>query len=280
MARSAAEAPSTGFPSLQMGRVRDVCQRAAARVEHWLDGERDQIVLWIPVVLGAGVLAWFVLPDSARWCGFLAAMAALALAAALLPRGGRLSRLVGVGALLAAAGCLLAWTRAEWVAAPVLARPAIVRFEARVERVESLVARDLVRLTLAPVGRGDLPPRVRVNVAAADMGAGIVAGSRIALRARLMPPPGPAVPGAMTLRARPGSTDWGRSGGRSIRRCSSSRPPRRGRGCAPRSPRTFSTGCPAAPGGSPRRWRPAMKGRSPPKMPRRCAVRGSRICFR
>lgn len=179
-----------------MGRGRDVCQRAAARIEHWLEGERDQIVLWVPVALGAGVLAWFVLPDSARWCGFLAAMAALALAAALAPRGGRLPRMVGIGALLAAAGCLLAWTRAEWVAAPVLARPAIVRFDARVERVESLVARDLVRLTLAPVGRGDLPPRVRVNVEAADIGAGIVAGSRIALRARLMPPPGPAVPGA------------------------------------------------------------------------------------
>jgi len=49
-----------------------------------------------------------------------------------------------------ASGMLLIWARAERVAGPILTRPAIVTFEARVERVEPLPPRQLVRLRLAP----------------------------------------------------------------------------------------------------------------------------------
>ena len=61
-----------------------------------------------------------------------------------------------------------------------------------------------MRLTLLPTGTGvdgrgrsiALPGRVRVNLAETDVPAGVVSGARIRLRARLMPPPGAAVPGA------------------------------------------------------------------------------------
>ncbi|MBD8547816.1 ComEC/Rec2 family competence protein [Sphingomonas sp. CFBP 8760] len=167
----------------------------AAAIERRLEAERDRLPLGLPVMLGAGVAAWFALPRAAWWSASALALLAFGLAAAALGRGGRSARTLMIGALAMAAGLGLVWLRAERVAAPVLARPAVVEMTARVVRVESLAARDLVRLTLLP-GVADLPPRVRVNLATADVPAGIGPGATIRLRARLMPPPEAAVPGA------------------------------------------------------------------------------------
>ncbi|MET0309131.1 MAG: ComEC/Rec2 family competence protein [Sphingomonas sp.] len=163
-------------------------------VEHWLEAEREQLVLWLPVMLGAGIAAWFLLPDSGRWTGFVAAGGALGSIGALL--GGRLGRVVLVAGLTMAMGCALIWWRAESVAAPVLARPAVTMIQGRIVRIEHLPARDLVRLTIVPAGRADLPPKLRVNLDEGDMPAGLSRGAVIDLRARLMPPAPPSVPGA------------------------------------------------------------------------------------
>ena len=72
----------------------------------------------------------------------------------------------------------------------------MVAFEGRIERVEHLAARELVRLTIAPAGRADLPGKLRVNVAEGDMPAGAGRGAVVEMRARLMPPAPPSVPGA------------------------------------------------------------------------------------
>lgn len=171
-------------------------ERAREGLERWLEAERDQLILWLPVTLGAGIAAWFVLGDAGMWTGFLLGMAALALAGVALSGAGRAPRVLAVGAAAMAAGCALVWWRAESVAAPVLARPAVVAIEARVVTVEPLPAREMVRLTLAPAGRADLPPRLRVNLAAGDAPPGLARGATVRLRARLMPPPPPSVPGA------------------------------------------------------------------------------------
>jgi competence protein ComEC len=163
-------------------------------VERWLEAEREQLVLWVPVLLGAGIAAWFLLPDSGRWTGFLAAGVAVGLIGTLL--GGRSGRVVLAAGLLAAAGCALIWWRAESVAAPVLARPAVTMLQGRIERIEHLQARDLVRLTIVPAGRADLPAKLRVNLDEGDMPTGLSRGAVIELRARLMPPAPPSVPGA------------------------------------------------------------------------------------
>jgi competence protein ComEC len=139
---------------------------------------------------------WFVLPDVAAWRWFLVASGALAVIGLAISGNGRAGRAVLVGAVAMAAGCALVWWRAESVAAPVLARPALVTMTARVERVEQLPARELVRVRLAPVGRADLPPLVRVNIAEKDVPPGLARGATVTLRARLMPPPPAAVPGA------------------------------------------------------------------------------------
>ncbi len=173
-------------------------------LEYWLEAERDQIGLWLPVMLGAGVALWFVLPRPALWVSAGLVGLATACAAAAIGRGGRAGRGVMLGALAVVAGMALIGWRAERVAAPVLARPSMVRFSGRIERIEALAARGLTRLTLVPVGsatdsRGRpaaLPGRVRVNVADADMPGRAGEGGVIRLGARLMPPAGAAVPGA------------------------------------------------------------------------------------
>ena len=208
MARTASSsAPSTQPFPLQTGVAPG--WRVAALLERWLEAERDQLVLWVPVALGGGIAAWFLLPDAAAWSAAILLALAAALLALALGRGDRAARAAAIAALLVAGGLALAWLRAERVAAPVLAAPTIASFTARVERVDPLPARGLVRLRLAPVavtavparrGRAEplpvLPPHIRVNLAALDVPAGLVRGATVALSARLLPPPPPAVPGA------------------------------------------------------------------------------------
>jgi competence protein ComEC len=179
------------------------------RLESWLEAERDQLPLWLPVALGAGIALWFVLPDPAAWEAAGLVALAVALAGVALARHGRAARVVAVGGLAVAIGLGLIWWRAERVAHVVLAEPTIATFTTRVERIEPLAARDVVRLRLAPLHvlavpatRGPvrplptLPAHIRVNLVDADVPAGLVPGATLRLSARLMPPPPPGVPGA------------------------------------------------------------------------------------
>ena len=198
MASFAAAAPSMRVSRRQFG------AGAGDALERWLEAERDQLALWVPVAMGAGVAAWYALPDAAAWTAAVLAMLGLGLMALAVGRGGRAARAAAIALLMAALGAMLIWARAERVAAPVLGAPAIASFAAMVERVEPLPARDLVRLTLAPRAGATgvdgepvaLPARVRVNLATADAPRGVTPGAVVALRARLMPPAPPTVPGA------------------------------------------------------------------------------------
>lgn len=167
-------------------------------MERWLEAERGQLPLWLPVAFGCGITAWFLLADARQWIGFLAA--ALGLAAAGAALRGRAGRVLLVAGLMLAAGCVAIWWRATAVSAPVLARPLVVAFDGTVERIDTLSARGLVRLVLAPRGSLGLPPRVRVNVDIGAVPAGLGPGAVVGLRARLVPPPGPSVPGAYDFR--------------------------------------------------------------------------------
>ena len=190
---TAARAPSMRFPRRTTG---EWWAAAAAAAERKLEAEREQLPLWVPVGVMAGITLWFLLPDERAWAAALLSFLSIAGVGAAFARGGRASLVIGVGALAVALGLGLVWWRAERVAAPVLSRPTIAAFTARVERVEALPARELVRLTLAPEGDAGLPPRVRVNLDEDDAPAGLTRGAVVSLRARLMPPPEAAVPGA------------------------------------------------------------------------------------
>lgn len=208
MADTASRAPSTVMPPLQIAgwrRISSFIAGGSQFIEHGLEGERDQLVLWLPVMLGSGAALWLILPDQTAWALALAALIAVMLIALSVGRGGRAARTMAIGCTAMAIGLALIWWRAERVASAPLTRPMIVQFDARVERIDPLPSRELVRLRLAPVaivetlGRSTdaaLPPLVRVNIASDDMPVGLSRGAVIRLGARLMPPPPPSVPGA------------------------------------------------------------------------------------
>ena len=169
-------------------------EAARDRVEALLEHERAQLPLWFVVGLGGGIAAWFALDGPRQWTAFLCLAAGLAVAG-FAARGGRAERAAGWFGLALALGCALVWARAEWVRAPRLERPLVTAFDARVERVETLVAKGDLRLWLAPDDPA-LPPRVRVSLKAKDAPEGIASGARLRLRARLTPPPPMALPGS------------------------------------------------------------------------------------
>ncbi|TCP37509.1 competence protein ComEC [Sphingomonas sp. BK235] len=194
MARSAAFAPSKASALHQIPR------RAGNALERWLEAERDQLFLWLPVAIGAGAAAWFALPGPGAWLAVILIALGVAAGAGAVGRGGRAPAFAAMLGLAVAAGTGLAWWRARRVAAPVLGRPAIVRMAGTIEKLEPLPARGLVRVTLGRL-RWERPPRpaprrVRVSLVQRAVPATLAPGTAITLRARLMPPAPPAVPGA------------------------------------------------------------------------------------
>lgn len=165
-------------------------------LEQRLEAEREQLPLWIPIGLIAGISAWFALPGAAAWSAFMALAGAAMLAALAAGRGSRTGSAAAWFCLFALIGCALIWARADGVAAPRLQRPQAPTFTAVIVKADRLVARDQLRLLLAPVQPSDLPPQVRVSVPLDQAQPELVPGATVRLRAYLMPPPPMAVPGA------------------------------------------------------------------------------------
>ena len=200
MAGTGAARSSTGFPALQIG-AGAALARPRLALETRLEAEADRLFLWAPVALGAGIALWFALADAAAWRLALLLLGAGSAAALAVQRGGRAARAVGMACGLAALGLGLVWWRAERVAAPVLTRPVIATLVASVERIEPLPPRGLVRLTLAietmqAARPTPVPKRARLNLAVEDAPGGLSEGAVLRFRARLLPPPPAAVPGA------------------------------------------------------------------------------------
>ena len=163
-------------------------------IEEWLERERAQLPPWVAVGFGGGIAAWLAIDQPSGWAAFLCFASGVALAGFAVP-GGRAERAVGWLGLTAALGCALIWLRSEWVTSPPLDYPRVFAFTADVERVEPLVAKGDLRLTLTPSDE-TLPGRVRVTLPAEDAPPGLAAGAEVKLRARLAPPPPMALPGS------------------------------------------------------------------------------------
>lgn len=165
---------------------------------------------WLAVIFAAGIVTWFVLPGPWQWCAALAGGGALAIAALLVWRPGSLAdetranlRLALVAAgLVFAFGVAVVWARSDLVGAEPIARPMVVTIDGKVLAREDQPAEERLRLTLAMRDASSGTARkVRVNVpfAALDGGrvpAGLAEGAVVRLRARLMPPASPMLPGS------------------------------------------------------------------------------------
>ena len=166
----------------------------AERVVSVFAAERERWLLWVPVFFGGGIAVYFALAEEPPlWSGSMA-LAVLACGCLLCrQRTGILLVLLAATAL--AAGFTLTQWRSHVLAAPVLIRDmGPVMLEGRVIAVET---RDYgYRITMAPshgLGRKDVRlERVRIVVRGQ---AHPRPGDTVRVRAMLMPPSEPQVPG-------------------------------------------------------------------------------------
>lgn len=201
--------PATILLKVSRPGVRDVLQGpkvAAQWIRDSFLSEQRQWALWVPVLFGAGIAIYFVLPmEPPIWLGVLLVLGVWTISA-LLPAGGFV-RLAGAAMLIMALGGLAGTVRTAWVAAPVIEkRTPTVTITGEVLRIEDR-ANGSHRLLLRPQtiersgtqakGKDEplpLPRRVRISVRQ-DMGP-LRPGDTVSVRAVLQPPPAPAAPGA------------------------------------------------------------------------------------
>lgn len=169
-------------------------------VERFLGAAGFDRAPWLAVAFAAGIAAWFTLANPAQWL----ALTAASLGTAVLAGAGmsgigrfpylRLALIIVPGAI--ALGCLTVWAKSAMVGAPAIERPIVTELTGKVLGREDQPAQDRVRLLLATREPGtERPIIVRVNVPTKVATAQMADGAVIRLRARLMPPSAPMLPG-------------------------------------------------------------------------------------
>ena len=174
--------------------------RLAVRAEKFLESAGYDLGPWPVAGLAGGIAAWFAGANSWQWIAVIALGLGAAIGArALLGAEGRftlLRRAVQVMGLALAAGCVLVWAKAGLIGTPPIERPMVVRIDARVLSREELPADQKIRLIAATREPGTgRAIAVRVTLDAASDRAGITEGALLRLRARLVPPAPPMLPG-------------------------------------------------------------------------------------
>ena len=164
-------------------------------IENWLHFQREQWFTWSPLALAGGIIAWYFLPVVGVFPFIICALTVAFGARLILHPWPAMARLTMMLGILLALGCATITARSAWVAAPVLERPVVAQFSARVERVERRGFEGETRLYLRTARASGLPPRMRVTLRDADMPPHLHIGASVTMRARLMPPSGAFLPG-------------------------------------------------------------------------------------
>lgn len=170
------------------------------RVEQFLAGARFDRGPWLVVGYAGGIALWFVLANSWQWLGAIAACLALAFAAAaLLHESGRfpyLRQATILFPLVMAAGSAMVWVKSELVGSRPVERPVVTWLDGKLLERDERPAEQRVRLRLATrepgTGRAIV---VRLNLDLDDDRPELSEGAVLRLRARLVPPAAPMLPG-------------------------------------------------------------------------------------
>jgi competence protein ComEC len=182
-------------------------EAAANSAENFLVKAGFDKAPWLAVVFISGIFAWFALPVAWQWVAAMAGGVSFALTAVTIwPLGSaadenrsNLRQALMACGLVFTAGIAVVWARSEIVGAPPIARPMIEQIEGYVLEREDQPAEGRVRLTLGardPATGAALKIRVNVPTAQlAEVDSDIIEGAVIRLRARLMPPAPPMLPG-------------------------------------------------------------------------------------
>lgn len=172
----------------------------ADAIERFLSASGFDRAPWLTVAFAAGIASWFVLDSPWQWSAALGAGLFAALGGAAL-RGNtgwphmRVA-LVSLG-LIFAAGIAVVWARSGMVGAEPIDRPQIRILQGYVLEREDRPADDRVRLTLAVRDpESGSARKLRINVPFDRVRPGIAEGAVVRLRARLMPPAPPMLPGS------------------------------------------------------------------------------------
>lgn len=156
--------------------------------------------LWLVVAFGAGIVCWLALPLSVQWTATLLACGSAALISLLYVDEHRLPYIrLGIAgvAIMLAAGMATVWTKSALVGQPGIGRPMVTTVVGTVLDRREEPARERSRLLLLTrLPEFPDPVRVRVNLPKDEDRPFIVEGATLALRARLMPPAPPMLPGA------------------------------------------------------------------------------------
>jgi len=172
----------------------------AGHIEQFLGAAGFDRAPWLAVAYAAGIAAWFVLKEPAQWlslvavCGMLGAVAWAARSGT--ERYPYLRQAILSLSLAFAAGLLTVWTKSSVSGIRPIARPMVTWISGRVLDREEQPARQRVRLVLAAREPGTgRAIKVRLNLDQSGNGPMLGRGAVIRLRARLMPPAPPMLPG-------------------------------------------------------------------------------------
>lgn len=188
--------------ALQHGHWRKRADLASglARLENFLERAGFDRAPWLVVGFAAGIASWFALDNAWEWLALLATCGGVGLGAlAGFRADGRfpfIRQALTVLALVVAMGCSLVWAKSGLVGTPAIERPLVTTLTGKVlERIEQ-PAEARVRLLLVtrdPASGRAI--RVRVNLAIDEDVPALAEGATVRLRARLMPPAPPMLPG-------------------------------------------------------------------------------------
>ncbi len=191
----AARGGTEGFP-FELAHGDDPRRSLLDALTHQLEAEHDRWFLWLPVLFGAGVAAYFALPvEPALPITFAPAAIVMAVRHAAATR--QLAQVVATAMLAVALGFAAAKLRTEFARAPVIQeRTGPVDVYGFVELVEPRPSKGQ-RLTLRVTAMekheaGSWPQRVRVRTLTDSA---LKPGDAVRVKAILNPPPGPALPG-------------------------------------------------------------------------------------
>ncbi|RGP40639.1 Competence protein ComA [Altererythrobacter insulae] len=168
-------------------------------IERFLSGSGFDLCPWLVVAFAAGITSWFVFGAPWQWVMTICAALLVALGGSSLWREDEAPHIraacIGLGLMLAA-GVATIWLRSETVGADAYARPVVETLQGYVLKREDRPAQDRVRLTLAIRDAETASPRkVRINVPLEAANSDMAEGAVLRLRARLMPPASPMLPG-------------------------------------------------------------------------------------
>lgn len=183
------------------GRLSSLPTGLADRAERFLDRAGFDRGPWLAVGFASGIGAWFLFDAPWEWATFLAvcAFACLGALAAWRGREDRTQLMIASIALASvlALGMSAIWARSAMVGAEPIAYPRVLSLDGRVLERDDQPAEERVRLTLAvrdpEEGRA---MKVRINVPLDRATEAMEEGARLRLKARLMPPSPPILPGA------------------------------------------------------------------------------------